>query len=113
MQAHPSQLTPAEAHQVLAAVAPIAPLVADIDRLLFDLHADGTQLPALALQAQASGDEIDLIEAQARAAATAATLHSLLGVLALRLGPACDALDAALNAASTAEVMAEHFPTEA
>lgn len=109
MQAHPSQLTPAEAHQVLAAVAPIQPLVADIGRLLFDLHADGTQLPALALQAQASGDEIDLIEAQARAAATSATLHSLLGVLALRLGPSCDALDAA----STAEVMAEHFPTEA
>ncbi|MFG1376125.1 hypothetical protein [Xanthobacter autotrophicus] len=109
MQAHPSQLTPAEAHQALAAVAPIEPLVADIGHLLFDLRAAGNQIPTLALQAQASGADMDLAEAQIRAAATAAMLQSLLGVLALRLGPACDALDAAINEARTAEVMAEHF----
>lgn len=113
MQAHPSQLTPAEAHQAVAAVAPIEPLVADIGHLLFDLRAAGNQMPILALQAEASGADVDLAEAQIRAAATAAMLQSLLGVLALRLASASTALSAALEGASIAEIAPDYFPTEA
>lgn len=110
---HPSQLTPAEADQVLAAVAPIEPLAADIERLIFTLRVDGKQLPDLVFKAQAHGADLDLAEAQTRLAATAATLQSLLGVLALRLGPASDALGAALTAAENTEFAADHFPAEA
>lgn len=115
MQSHPSQLTPAETRHVLTAVTPIEPLVADIGRLLFDLRGAAKELPALALAAMepGAGSDHDLAEAQARASATAATLQSLLGVLALRLGPAITALDAALTAAENAEFAADHFPAEA